>query len=75
MSLPLHAGHNRKRNKKRLGCCNFVNIFFIEPNFCREIEHDILTELDSYRTCCFLFLESLHFGGKIMLLISPQKTK
>ena len=49
--MPLHAGH--KRNKKRLGCCNFVNILSIEPNFCREIEHDILIELDSYRTCCF----------------------
>ena len=34
-----------KRNKKRLGCSNFINILSIEPNFCREIEHIILTNL------------------------------
>ena len=39
----VHAGH--KRHEKRSGCCNFVNIVSIEPNFCRDIEHIILTNL------------------------------
>ena len=40
----LHAaGH--KRLEKRICCCNFVNIVSIKPNFCRDIEHIILTNL------------------------------
>ena len=48
-------------------CCNLVSIFSIEPSFYRDIEHVILTNL-----LLFVF-ELLHFGGKIMLLISGQK--
>ena len=35
----------KTRIEKRCGCCNFANIVSIEPNFCRDIEHIILTNL------------------------------
>ena len=41
--------------------------FLLSQIFCRDIEHIILTNL------LFLFLELLHFGGKIMLLILRQR--
>ena len=42
-SVRHHAGH--KRHEKRTCCCNFVNNFSIEPNFFRDVEDIILTNL------------------------------
>ena len=62
-----HAGH--KRHEKRTCCCNFVNIFSIEPNFCRDVEDIILTNL------FFFTFGIVTFWREKMLLISRQKTK